>query len=116
MNRSRRRLVMESVKPACNSNEWELIAAHVRTTHLHSVISAAVESEEILARIKERAGRDLVNGLDPIGRRRWIGKGSRRFLWTARDIPGAIDYVLNQQGEPLETYLNPKWKDYKDGL
>jgi hypothetical protein len=31
----------------------------------------------------------------------WAEKGSRRYLWTSKQVEWACDYVLNHQGDDL---------------
>lgn len=40
-------------------------------------------------------------------RKRWARHGSTRYLWTQRDLEGAIQYVLYEQGEPMAIYTAP---------
>ena len=44
------------------------------------------------------------HGLDRAGRRRWSRHGSTRYLWTDDDVRAAIEYVVREQGEPMEVF------------
>jgi REP element-mobilizing transposase RayT len=106
-----RRLVMEAIRENCRFRDWGLIAAHVRSNHLHGVVQAGVPPEEIIETWKAYASRRLNQAnWDYPGRRRWTVGGSRRYLWYPWEVGAAVRYVIEEQGEPMEVYLNPDWQ------
>ncbi len=54
-----RNAVLDSILEACLFRKWELLAAHVRTTHFHAVVKATIEPEKILLALKIYATREL---------------------------------------------------------
>jgi len=97
-----RQVLLESMRRVCAQRQWDLLAAHVRTTHVHVVVSAAVAPEPILHNLKAYASRAL-NESEP-SCRRWTRHGSTRYLWTRYDVDAAVDYVIRRQGEPMAVY------------
>jgi REP element-mobilizing transposase RayT len=97
-----RRIVLASMRQVCEYRQWDLIAAHVRTTHVHAVVSAGTTPEVVLHDFKAYATRSL-NKFEH-SRRRWTRHGSTRYLWTRSDVDAAADYVVRRQGEPMEVY------------
>ncbi len=100
-----RNAVLDSVLEACLFRKWELLAAHVRTTHFHVVIQASVEPEKILLTLKAYATRKLrqTNSgfeIEPL----WARHGSTRYLWEPHQIEAAVHYVIHEQGEPMARY------------
>ena len=39
--------------------------------------------------------------LDPPNQKRWTRHGSTRWLWKDRDLHQALQYLTEQQGEPM---------------
>ncbi len=55
--------------------------------------------------LKAYASRSLAEqGFDPPDRRRWARHGSTRYLWTAERVEAAIQYVVQEQGEPMAVF------------
>ena len=104
---SRRRLVVLNVlRESCLHYGWTLLAAHVRTNHVHVVVEAAVPPEKAMHAFKSYASRAL-NRLEPQspGRKRWARHGSTRWLWKDEDVRAAMRYVVEHQGEPMAVFL-----------
>ena len=82
-----------------------LHAAHVRSNHVHLVVTAAGRPERILNEFKTAVSRRL-NKAFPAerNRTRWTRHGSTRYLWTEEAVAEKVHYVLEGQGEPLEHY------------
>ena len=87
-----------------------LHAAHVRTRHVHSIVSGDEEPDEMIRRLKSKASKALNRrGLDDGRRKRWARGGSKPHLWTAKQFWDAMDYVLLQQGRPMAVYVHPAY-------
>jgi REP element-mobilizing transposase RayT len=96
----RRPIVRKCLQEVCCFRGWTLLAAHVRTNHLHVVLSADCKPEHVMTALKAYSSREL-NGLalDCPDRRRWGRHGSTRYLWTREAVEAAIHYVVCEQGE-----------------
>ncbi|MGH9584522.1 MAG: transposase [Bryobacteraceae bacterium] len=93
MDKGRREAVLTSVLGRCSQREWELLAAHVRTNHVHTVVMAEIRPERIMNDLKSYASRSLNKmGLDGPARKRWARHGSTRWLWKRENIAEAIRY------------------------
>ena len=63
--------------------------------------------ERIMHTFKSYASRSLNHmGIDAPDRKRWARHGSSRWLWKDEDVQEAIKYVVSEQGEPKEVYVN----------
>ena len=83
----------------------ELIAAHVRMSHVHVVVAADVVPEVVMQAFKAYASRFL--GEREITRsKRWTRHGSTKYLWKKEDVAGAVRYVIDGQGDPMAVFLN----------
>ena len=101
----RRQLVLESIQQVCQYRGWDLLAAHVRTNHVHLAVQADHAPEGVMNTVKAYASRALNRaGLDSPQRRRWARHGSIRYLWTKSEVAAAIHYVVSEQGEPMTVY------------
>ncbi|HEY5885162.1 MAG TPA: hypothetical protein VIT88_10770, partial [Pyrinomonadaceae bacterium] len=76
--------------------------SNIRTNHVHSVVTARCEAKIVLNALKANATRKMREAgcwrsdLSP-----WVRRGSKRRLWTEKDLDAAIAYVMYDQGEPL---------------
>jgi REP element-mobilizing transposase RayT len=98
----RRAAVLQSLRETCRVRKWKLWAANVRTNHVHSVITAQCRALNVLQVLKAHATRTMKkNGCWAGKRSPWAYRGSRKKLWTEKDLMEAIVYVEYGQGEPL---------------
>jgi REP element-mobilizing transposase RayT len=86
--------------------EWTLLAAHVRTNHVHVIVEAEVPPEKVMNEFKSYASRELNRmGCDRLERRRWARHGSTRWLWKDQEVRDAIRYVIDEQGKPMAVFV-----------
>jgi REP element-mobilizing transposase RayT len=101
----RRRVVLQSLQQVCSYRGSTLLAAHVRTNHIHVVITGNCRPESILIAMKAYSSRALNKSeLDGLDRRRWARHGSTRYLWTGDAVRAAIQYVVREQGWPMAVF------------
>jgi hypothetical protein len=102
---SHRTIVLDALLDRCQQQKWKLLAAHVRTNHVHLVVEAEARPERIMNDLKSYASRCLnQKGADQPARKRWARHGSTRWLWKPEDVSAAIRYVLEEQGEPMAVF------------
>ena len=96
--------VLKAIQEVCRFRESPLIALHVRYSHLHDIVDSP-EPRIVLQDWKSYATRALrrLPG-EPANRLYWTRGGSTNPLKSASAIRAAINYVLMQQGDPLEHY------------
>ena len=105
MDAARRTAVLAVVQERCQQHNWSLLAAHVRSSHVHIVVEAEARPEGILNDIKAYASCCLNRaGLDDRTRKRWSRHGSTRWLWKREDVAAAIRYVVDEQGDPMAVF------------
>ena len=106
-----RKIVLEAIQEVCRRRSWRLIAAHVRTNHVHAVVEADRRPEAVMHDFKAYASR-LLNACrkEPPETKRWTRHGSTRYLWKDEEVAKAVAYVLEQQGEPMAVFplLEPR--------
>jgi REP element-mobilizing transposase RayT len=106
MDSESRVVVLHALAEVCSHRGWNLLAAHVRSNHVHVVVETDVRPEKVMNDFKAYASRAL-NRLEreKPGRRRWARHGSTRWLWKGPDVREAIRYVVEEQGEPMVVFL-----------
>jgi REP element-mobilizing transposase RayT len=101
--------VLQTLQSVCIYRGWLLLAAHVRSSHVHLIVSADEAPEKVMNDIKAYASRALnQTGREGQGRRRWARHGSTRYLWKPEAVGAAIEYVIREQGEPMAVWENPQ--------
>lgn len=106
LDRDGRAAVLEATQEVCLQRGWNLLAAHVRTNHVHVVVEAEVRPEKVMNDFKSYASRGLNRlGRDGSGRKRWARHGSTRWLWKDKDVQEALRYVVEEQGEPMAVFV-----------
>ncbi len=103
-----RKIVREAILTTCRRRHWPILALHVRVTHVHGVIRFQEEPRRVVNALKASASQRLNKcGVDGHPAKRWTRGRSARRLWTIEQVRAGIDYVLNQQGEQMETFEDP---------
>jgi REP element-mobilizing transposase RayT len=98
--------VLAAIQRHCALRGWNLLAAHVRSNHVHAVVESEMLPERIMNEFKSYASRELNRvGGDGVGRKRWARHGSTRWLWKDEDVRKAIQYVVDEQGEVMALFV-----------
>ena len=101
----RREIVLKSLQQVCELRGWKLLAAHVRSNHVHIVVTAPSRPEHVMNSMKAYASRALNQAsFDETECRRWARHGSTRYLWTEEAIRRAIRYVIDDQGQQMAVH------------
>jgi hypothetical protein len=97
-------VILEAIKDVCIFRAWSLLAAHVRTTHVHAVVGQVENANRVIAGFKAYASRAL--NRTESNARRWAREGSTRPLRTRAAVNDAIRYVAEGQGPPMALYVS----------
>src|SRR5579872_2364765 len=112
LDQTGREAVLVAIREVCDHRVWHLLAAHVRTSHVHTVVEAETRPERVMSDFKTYASRRLNRTkLDEPNRGRWARHGSTRWLWKPQHVSAAIQYVVAEQGEPMSVFepdIDPK--------
>jgi len=103
-------VVCDAIAALAEKRGWTLWAVHVRTEHLHVIVTApGGDIDRVMADLKAAASFRL-NRAYPAekDRKHWTRHGSTRYVWNETQLAAIIDYVLNQQGEPMAVYRHPR--------
>jgi len=102
LNSRQRKTIDFSIRETCAIRRWSLWTANVRKNHVHAVITANAKPEAVLSALKANATRAMKEAdcwksdASP-----WAYRGSKKYLWTEKELAAAVDYVKYQQGESL---------------
>ena len=82
---------------------------NVRTNHVHAVVSANTKPEQVLSALKANSTRAMreagvwTSDLSP-----WEFRGSKKYLWSEKELADGVAYVEVGQGEPLKVIAKPE--------
>lgn len=101
-----RNLVEQTIGDHCRIRGWPLHAVNMRSNHVHVVVSANRDADEVMNQFKAWCSRKLSDqaGLTErvarkAGRRRWWTEGgSKKLIDSEEYLRNAIEYVLEKQG------------------
>jgi REP element-mobilizing transposase RayT len=101
----RRQVTLNAIREIARRKGWALHAVHVRSNHVHLVLTADGPPERVMNDLKTAASRRL-NQAYPAedGCGRWTRHGSTLYLWTEEAVAQKVCYVLDGQGEPMARY------------
>lgn len=99
-------IVLEAIREVCIVRDWQLIAAHVRNTHVHCVVGGVEQPNRAIADFKAYASRAL-NKTEGY-RKRWAREGSTRRLPNATSVDAAVRYVMYGHGEAMAVYASQR--------
>ena len=106
LDQAGRAVVLVTLQRHCAHRGWNLLAAHVRSNHVHVIVEAEIRPERIMNEFKSYASRELNRlGRDRPDRKRWARHGSTRWLWKDTDVRRALQYVIDAQGEPMALFV-----------
>lgn len=105
LDKDHRSRVLEAIQEVCSYREWILLAAHVRTNHVHVVVQSSERPEKVMNDFKAYASRKLNQaGFDYPERKRWTRHGSTRYLFRPAEVEAVIHYVVYEQGNAMAVY------------
>ena len=105
MDEIRREIVLNAIHQTSFERDWDLLAVHVRSTHVHLVLDSDQEPERVMSILKSRASFALNRRrCDAAGQKRWTRHGSTRYLWDEKSVDAAVRYVIEDQGSPMSLF------------
>jgi REP element-mobilizing transposase RayT len=101
----RRAVVLQTVLEVARHRGWQVWAIHVRSNHVHMIITAPTTPEKVMSDVKAWTSRRLREAFgESADRRRWTEHGSTRYVWTESVLADKIAYVVEGQGIPMAVY------------
>lgn len=103
LDAARATVVLEAIREVCRYRAWQLIAAHVRSTHVHVIVAGEMAPERMMRDFKVYASRAL-HRLEAARCPHWTRHGSTRWLWKPQHISAAWHYAVEEQGKPMVVF------------
>lgn len=102
-----RGIVELTIEQVSMHRKWNLVAANVRTNHVHIVVVAGHSADRTLADCKAWCTRRLreAGSLDPPERQVWTEGGSTRMVFDAQGLAAVVHYTKFGQGPDLPKEL-----------
>lgn len=111
MSAPEREIVCKAFVELAKERGWQLWAVHVRSNHVHLVLSAEGDPDRMMSDLKGRASKNLtLAGFDNAERKRWTRHGSTKHLFHDEHVEAKIRYTLDEQGERMAWYAEPRTK------
>jgi alanyl-tRNA synthetase len=108
LDATRREVVTATIHEVAAHRGWTLHALHVRSNHVHAVVSAPEPPERVMNDLKFYSTRCMVErGVLPADTKAWARHGSTRYIWHEADLRPACEYVLEGQGADLAGTTGP---------
>lgn len=92
---AQRTLVEEAIHELAKRYEWPIHAIAAQSDHVHVVLTACREGEQLRDALKAVATRALNKRFG--SRTWWAEKGSAKYLWERKYFENAIRYVKDQR-------------------
>jgi REP element-mobilizing transposase RayT len=99
-----RTIARDAIVAYCEEKNWTLLALHVRTNHVHLVLSAERELGRLMSDLKARASRELNRSGTDSNAKRWTRHGSTRHLFDDAAVDAAVAYTLDEQGPAMAVF------------
>ncbi|MEX2167851.1 MAG: transposase [Pirellulales bacterium] len=104
LSATQRSLVEQTIRDHCRIRNWPLHAVNARSNHIHIVVTADRDPDEVMNQLKAWCSRKLSDaaGLKDIvavkaGRRHWFSEGGdKELIEDEAYLNNAIQYVLDQ--------------------
>ncbi len=105
LDASDRDIVLASIQQHCEFRQWALHAAHVRTNHVHIVVTCGKSVEQAMTEFKVYSSRALTAAHpEDANRKRWSRHGSTDYLFDETAIAAVVRYVVHGQGKPMAVH------------
>ena len=104
LGQSQRQVVLEAILQVCRFRGWFAHVVHVRSNHVHIVVSGKKKPEKMMVDFKAHATRAIKRDHNKrtIIKKYWTRHGSTKYLWTKESLVSAIGYVKNEQGQMMK--------------
>ena len=102
-----RTIVLQAIREVCIHRNWLLDACHVRTTHVHIVVTSDADVDKMMTDFKAYSSRTL-NRFGEKRNKRWARHGSTKRITDREKVIRAIRYVIEGQGQPMAVWPEPR--------
>jgi REP element-mobilizing transposase RayT len=101
LDQQQRQVVEKTITEHCGIRGWKLYALNCRPKHVHVVVAADREPEEVRDQLKAwctRKLKEFEQSRNGVGRNRWwTERGSQRYIGDEESLEAVIRYVMEFQ-------------------
>ena len=106
-DQAKREIIKTAIENTCQRSHWHIYALHVRTNHLHIVLQADQQVDDVMRILKTNATILLrKKGEIEQDRKVWSRHGSTKYLWTDQSIYYTCEYTITEQGHQMANIDN----------
>jgi REP element-mobilizing transposase RayT len=107
LDKNIREVVLKALLRVCGYRGWITHAVHVRSNHIHIVVSGKEKPEKMMADFKAYATRAIKKNSNnqALVRKYWSQHGSTKYLWTKENLVSTVEYVKNRQGKVMSLWV-----------
>ena len=108
-----REAVLMALLQVCDYRGWIVYAVHVRSNHIHIVVSGREKPEKMMVDFKAYATRAIKKNSNnqAMLRKYWSRHGSTKYLWTKENLISTVDYVKNKQGKIMSLWVGDLYNE-----
>jgi REP element-mobilizing transposase RayT len=99
LDASCRDIVLQAILDVCKFRGWFAHSAHVRSNHIHIVVSGQEKPEKMMCDFKKYATKAIKKTGSISADKYWTRHGSTKYIWTKERLHLAIEYVETGQGK-----------------
>jgi hypothetical protein len=112
LDEPRREVVLRTILEVARHRKWRLWAVHVRTNHVHILVSAPSAPGKVMSDFKAWCSRRLRENFgENADRDRWTQHGSTKYIFNEGGLDEKIAYVVNGQGVPMAFFDGREMKE-----
>ena len=105
MDEPRREIALEAIRTKCRRKKWTLHACHVRSNHVHVLLSSPEQVERVMNGLKGTITVAMNKAYpEENHRKRWSRHGSTRYVWNEEAFEKIRAYILQEQGDTMSVY------------
>jgi REP element-mobilizing transposase RayT len=103
LGQSQRDIVLQTIFEVCEFRGWFAHAVHVRSNHVHVVVSGNEKPEKMMVNFKAYATRAIRgnNDAETTIKKYWTRHGSTKYICSKEGLASAIRYVEIEQGKMM---------------
>jgi len=92
---------LKAILQVCKFHGWFAHAVHVRSSHVHVVVSGETRPEKMMVNFKAYATRAIrkCNNEQTTIKKYWTRHGSTKYIWTKESLASTMRYVRDEQGK-----------------
>ena len=112
LDKNIREVVLKSILQVCGHRGWIAHAIHVRSNHIHIVVSGEEKPEKMMVDFKAYATRAIRKNSNnkSVIIKYWSQHGSTKYLWTKENLVSTIDYVKDRQGKVMSLWIGDLYR------